>query len=98
MITLTTPEEPVAISSPNYPGNYPDFVGMQVVLDPPHGAFVELFVLDLELAFSCNDLHLMLIGDRGKPQATVSIIIKLFGFEQSYCRAIKNTHNCLKRH
>ena len=88
----STPEEPVAISSPNYPENYPDFVGHASRLgSSPRDAFVELFVLDLELAFSCSDLHLLLIGDRGKPHYTVSIIIKLFGFEQSYSWVIKNS-------
>ena len=57
---------------------------MQVISDPAHSGFVELFVLDLELAFSCSDLNLMLIDDRGKPHYIVSIIIKLFEFEQSY--------------
>ena len=79
---LTHPDAPVAISSPNYSGNYPDFFAQLVILDPPRGAFVELFVLDLELAFSCSDLNLVLINDRGKPHYTVSIIIKLFEFEK----------------
>ena len=52
-ITLTTPEEPHIISSPNYPGNYPNNVEMTVNIIAPMGSNVELIFLDLELSSSC---------------------------------------------
>ena len=53
-ITLTTPEEPVLISSPNYPGNYPNNVEMAMNISAPSGSNVELIFLDLELSPSCG--------------------------------------------
>ena len=41
-ITLTTPKESVLISSPNYPGNYPNNVEITVNISAPRGTNVEL--------------------------------------------------------
>ena len=53
-ITLTTPEEFVLISSPNYPGNYPNNVEMAINISASRGTNVELIFLDLELSPSCG--------------------------------------------
>ena len=52
--TLTTTKESVLISSPNYPGNYPNNVEMTVNISAPRGTNVELIFLDLELSPSCG--------------------------------------------
>ena len=64
LILLNTPEEPKAISSPNYPGNYPNNVTFSVsFLSFREDTYIELYFLDLALAPSCQD---PLIIDGGK--------------------------------
>ena len=83
-----TPEEPVLISSPNYPGNYPNNVEMTVDISAPRGYNVELIFLDLELSPSCMT---PLVISESKLYYTVSINLKLSKFEKSYSLA-KNTN------
>ena len=54
IISLTTPEEPQAISSPNYPGNYSNDLSFGVFFLSPSGSHVELNFLDLALGPSCS--------------------------------------------
>ena len=60
-IDLTTPDNPRAISSPNYPENYPNnnFI-ITFTIVAPLGSYVELTFLDLALSPFClrplNDL------------------------------------------
>ena len=73
-VYLTTPEEPVLISSPNYPGNYPNSVEMTVNIFAPRGTNVELIFLDLELSPSCM---IPLVTSQSKLYYTVSNMINL---------------------
>ena len=53
-ITLATAEQFHAISSPNYPGNYPNGVDRSFIIHSPEGSSVKLDILDLEIESSCN--------------------------------------------
>ena len=79
---MRSPEEPVVISSPNYPGNYPNNVEMSVYIFAV-GADVVLNILDLELSPSCVD---PLETTRSELYYTVSNMmnLKLSECEQSY--------------
>ena len=65
------PDAPVAISSPNYPGNYSNDDYIAVVLLAPPGTDVELIFLDLELAASCLQFNY------GETYYTLLYMIKL---------------------
>ena len=70
------PDEPIAISSPNYPENYPNNERMEVVIFVYRlNIHVELNFLDLELESSFLLIH------GGKSYYTVSTMIKLSEFE-----------------
>ena len=86
IITLTTPEEPVAISSPNYPENYPNNVNIGFFILAPLDTHVELHFLDLELAPSCSNPLLTSGGKIAQYQKT-NIIINL---NRAYFEASKN--------
>ena len=54
---MRTADDFQAISSPNYPEDFPaflDFLGMQIFIDAPGFRAVELNFLDLELAANCR--------------------------------------------
>ena len=53
-ITLTTAEQFHAISSPNYPGNYPNDVDRTFIIRTPVGSSVKLVILDLSIESSCS--------------------------------------------
>ena len=53
-ITLATAEQFHAISSPNYPGNYPNRVDRSFIIRSPEGSGVKLDILDLAIESSCN--------------------------------------------
>ena len=53
MVHLSQPHQLIAISSPNYPENYPDNARVFVTILVPSGASVELHILDLDLGPSC---------------------------------------------
>ena len=60
---MKTPEVPQAISSPDYPGNYPNNVTFRVSIASILQAHIEHHFLDLALTPSCKD-NLIISGGK----------------------------------
>ena len=54
IITMSTTEQFHAISSPNYPRNYPNYADRTITIRSPVGTGVQLDILDLEIESSCS--------------------------------------------